>query len=44
VSAVYRYLLYLVLLLAAAFAIYAAVADLPPPLRPISTGAPPPGL
>jgi hypothetical protein len=43
-SAVWKYLLYLVLLLAAGFAIYAAVADLPAPLRPITVGAPPPGV
>ncbi|MGM0583246.1 MAG: hypothetical protein ACQEUZ_01150 [Pseudomonadota bacterium] len=43
-SAVYRYLLYLVLALAAAFAIYAGIADLPAPQREITVGAPPPAL
>ncbi|MDF2232843.1 hypothetical protein P2H44_09780 [Albimonas sp. CAU 1670] len=41
-SVVFRYLLYLVLLAAAGFAVYAAIADLPAPVREIAVPAPPP--
>lgn len=38
-----RYAVYLLLLAAAAFGVYALVADLPPPTRTIVAPAPPPG-
>ncbi|WP_339949490.1 hypothetical protein [uncultured Albimonas sp.] len=41
-SVVFRYLLYLVLLAAAGFAVYAAIAELPAPVREITAPAPPP--
>ncbi len=42
--AIYRYLFYLLLVFAAGFAIYAAVADLPAPTRQVEIPAPPPAL
>ncbi|MEM1314855.1 MAG: hypothetical protein AAGI51_09900 [Pseudomonadota bacterium] len=42
-STVLRYAVYLLLLGAAAFGVYALVADLPPPTRTIIAPAPPPG-
>jgi len=41
-SVVFRYLLYLVLLAGLGFAVYAAVADLPAPVREVTVPAPPP--
>ena len=43
-SVVYRYLLYLILLAAAGFAVYAAIADLPAPVREVTLPAPAPDL
>ena len=42
-SSLLRYAVYLLLIVGAAFGVYALVADLPPPTREIIAPAPPPG-